>query len=67
MTVAEPEDRYGRIMPVKDDTYVGQPVVGYVIRMEDGFFAITARDECVKYKSKSEAVEAVEKKWLERK
>jgi hypothetical protein len=65
--IDSPVDRYGRIRPVIDTDYVGQPVVGYVVRMEDGFYAIADRDDCRREESITDAASYVAHKWRGRK
>ncbi len=67
ITKAEPVDRYGRIVPIRAEEYVGRPVIGHVIRMEDGFYAVTAADECQHFESQNNAIAFVERKWRSRK
>jgi hypothetical protein len=39
LQLGSPLDRYGRIVPVRQMARVTGPVIGHVIRMEDGFYA----------------------------
>lgn len=64
---ADPVDRYGRIVPIRAEEYVGQPVIGFVVRMEDGFFAFTGADACEKFDGENSAIEFVERRWRARK
>lgn len=63
IVIKVPVDRFGRIRPVADNDYVGSPVIGYTIRMEDGFYAITGRDDCVHRDSLDEAASYIANKW----
>ena len=60
--VEQPVDRFGRIRPVRDRSHVNVPVIGHVVRMEDGFYAFY-RDECVRHDTVSDAVSWIGKKW----
>ena len=56
-----PLDRYGRIVPVRQMERVTGPVIGHVIRMEDGFYACSCREPetMTRFDGKVEAIE-----WL---
>ena len=64
--IEHPVDQFGRIRPVIDTDYIGAPIVGFVIRMEDGFYAITDRDQCTKRETLEEAANFVVKVWRTR-
>jgi hypothetical protein len=63
MKRGDPRDRYGRIIPIHDDDYIGEPIIGFVIRMEDGFYTVTSRDECDKHDTFDAAVSFIRKRW----
>jgi len=67
ITRAEPADRNGRIIPIRDNDYVGRPIIGHVVRMDDGIYSFTDRDECVKHDTENKAIEFIERKWRSRK
>jgi hypothetical protein len=61
--MGEAKDAQGRIVPIHDDAFVGQPVIGMLIGMEDGVYAITDRDECTKFDSRELAIGFITNKW----
>lgn len=55
------------IREVKDYDYTGHPVVGFVIKADNGWHGITERDECKRFDSESEAISYIGNKWQSRK
>lgn len=61
LQVQAPLDRYGRILPVRQTGRVTHPVIGHVIRMEDGFYACACNEPWAMrhFEAKTDAIE-----WL---
>lgn len=59
--IGAPLDRYGRITPVHSRTRVTMPVIGHVIRMEDGFYAYSCAvpEDMFKFDTKGEGIEFI--------
>ncbi len=60
LTTRDPIDKHGKITPVCDVEYVGQPVVAYIITLEDGFY-VSMNHTMVKRESWTEAMGYVER------
>lgn len=63
LRVAEPVDRHGKIVPIRHADYVAHPVVGHVVKLEDGYFAFPVSGECHRCDSQSEAIEYVGRRY----
>lgn len=60
LAIREPIDGQGRIRPVADNDYIGQPVVAHMVTMECGIY-IFHGDQCEHFDSLSEAMGYVER------
>ena len=60
LSIREPVDGAGKIRPVADNDYVGQPVVAHIAAMECGMYVFHG-DQCVHCDSLSEAMGYIER------
>ena len=56
----DPVDGQGKIRPVRDTDYVGQPVVAHIVEMPCGFYVFHG-EQCVHRDSHTEAMGYVER------
>lgn len=59
----EPVGKSGKIIPVHHNDYVGQPVIGYYVKLDGGYYAFATGHPVYRCDSETEAVEYIGKRY----
>lgn len=63
MEIGKPVDRHGKLRPVVHPEYVGHPVVGHIVYLPCGLYALVGQD-CRRFETETEAVAYLERRWM---